>query len=530
MSDRPYADSTPLQSKPVLPAGMAVAIWAAILTVALGSLHFFYSRGLTQLYGDTFAHMEAARRLFDSMTPGVPELGSVWLPMFHLLAAPLAINDHLWRTGLAGSLVSAAAFCLSAWFLFRLALEMNGSVAAAFVALTAFLLCPSMFYLASTPMTEPLAILWAVLAVYGLLRYQMSGRTLCLAGAGVAAFFGTLTRYSEWYVLPFAALFILLARKDSWCVRFRHAVMFSLIAGLGPVLWMLHNAVSYGNPIEFYNGPGSAEAIYAHQVATTAFRYPTGGSVLVSARYYIEDLKLIFGPWLLVLAVLGLMMWGLERRYRKRRAVTLLLLVQLPFYIQAMASAAVPIYVPTYFPHAYYNLRYGIEMLPAIALLVSFVVSPTFSQNFRKGMLTACVVVLCAQNVWMLAGGAQHLPVVKEGVLNTPCNTEPDRALIAFFRSHYDGQRILMQSGEWPCVAPTLDIHYRRILSGDNLKYWRQIPGGAQHFVEWIVAGQGDPVDILIRAYPKAFKDFKLVYRRKFPDQQSISIYRRKGG
>jgi hypothetical protein len=530
MSDRPHADSTPFQSNPVLPVGIAVAVWVAILVVAFGSLHFFYTRGLTQLYGDTLAHMEGARRLFDSMTPGYAEIGNVWLPLFHLLAAPLALNDHLWRTGLAGSLVSTAAFAVSAWFVFRLALEMNASRSAAFVALAAFLLCPSMFYLASIPMTEPLAIMWLVLGVYALFRYQMSGRTLCIIGAAVAVFFGTLTRYSAWYLLPFAALFVFLARKEPWRVRLRHSMLFSVIAGAGPFLWMLHDAIGAGNPIAFYNGPNSAHAIYAHQVATTAFRYPTDGSLLLSARYYVEDLKLILGPWLLVLAVLGLLMWVLERRYRSRRAATLLLLVLLPFYIQAMAGAAVALYVPTYFPHAYYNLRYGIEMLPGIALLASFVISPTLSRNLRNGMLAACLAVLVGQNVWMLAGGARKLPVVREGILNTPCSTKPDQDLIAFFRKHYDGQRILMQSGEWPCVAPTLDIHFRKILCGDNLKYWRQIPRGAQHLVEWIVAGEGDPVDILMRAYPGAFKDFAPVYRRNFPYQQSFTIYRRKGG
>ncbi|HVB28998.1 MAG TPA: hypothetical protein VNG91_04230, partial [Terriglobia bacterium] len=231
MSDRPYADSSSPQSIPVLSAGITVAVWAAILGVAFGSLHLFYTRGLTQLYGDTLAHMEGARRVFDSLTPGYPGTGSVWLPLFHLLAAPLALNDHLWRTGLAGSLISVAAFCLSAWFLFRLALEMSASLAAAFVTLAVFLFCPSMLYLASTPMTEPLAILWAVLAVYALFRFQMSGHTLCVVGAAVAALLGTWTRYGEWYVLPFAALFVLLARKDAWRVRFRHAVLFSVIAG-----------------------------------------------------------------------------------------------------------------------------------------------------------------------------------------------------------------------------------------------------------------------------------------------------------
>ena len=528
MSDRPHADSTPLQLNPVLPVGIAVAVWVAILVVAFGSLHFFYTRGLTQLYGDTLAHMAGARRLFDSLTPGYAALGEVWLPMFHLLAAPLAINDHLWRTGLAGSLVATVAFSVSAWFLFRLALEMNRSIPAAFVALTAFLLCPSMFYLSTTPMTEPLAILWVVLAVYGLFRYQMNGRKLAIIGAGFAAFFGTLTRYSAWYLLPFAALFVFLARKGPWRVRLGRAALFSVIGGAGPVLWMVHNAVSSGNPIEFYNGPNSARAIYAHQVATTAFRYPTDGSLLLSARYYVEDLKLILGPWLLVVAVAGLMMWMLERRYRSRRAAVLLLLVLLPFYVQAMAGAAVPLYVPTYFPHSYYNLRYGIEMLPGIALLASFAVSSTLSRKLRTGILALCLAVLLVQNAWMLAAGPRKLPVVREGILNTPCTAGPDRALISFFRDHYDGQQILMQPGEWPCFAPTLDIHYRKILSGANLKYWRQIPRGAQHLVEWVVAGEGDPVDILMRAYPDAFKNFVPVFHRNFPFQKSFTIYRRK--
>ncbi|MEJ2009570.1 MAG: hypothetical protein P8Z30_15675, partial [Acidobacteriota bacterium] len=235
-------------------------------------------------------------------------------------------------------------------------------------------------------------------------------------------------------------------------------------------------------------------------------------------------------PWTLILAILGLLMWWLERRYRTRRAATLLLLVLLPFYIQAMASAAVALYVPTYFPHSYYNLRYGIEMLPAIALLASFVVSPTLSRNLRTGIMVVCLAVLGSQYVWMFGGGARQLPVVKEGILNTPCATPADEALISFFKIHYDGQRILMQSGEWPCVAPTLGIHYRKILCGDNVKYWRQLRHGAQKSVEWIVAGQGDPVDILMRAYPNAFRDFEKVYHMNLPQQKSFTIYRRKGG
>ncbi|HUZ46653.1 MAG TPA: hypothetical protein VMW54_08450 [Terriglobia bacterium] len=528
MSDRPDAVPSLREPQPVLPLRLALPVAALILAVALGSLAWFYALGLTDLYGDALAHMEGARRIFDSLTPGMGEIGSVWLPLFHLLAAPLAINNHLWRTGLAGSLISIAALSGAAWFLFRLGLEMNGSIAAGFVALAGVLLCPNMLYLGSTPMTEPLAIFWSVVTVYCLFRFQISGRTAWVATAGSAAFLGTLTRYDEWYVLPFAALFILVARRDRWRVRFRRAVLFSVIAGAGPFLWVLHDVLQSGNPLQFYNGPDSAMAIYANQVATTAFRYPTDGSFLISARYYLEDLKLVIGPWSLELAVLGLIVWLIDRRLRSRRAAALLLLVPLPFYVQAMASAAVGLYVPTLVPGSYYNLRYGLEMLPAIALLPSFLVSSELPRKVRMGVLAGLILILGAQGAFMVRKGAGALPVVTEAIRNTPCTTPADRTLVRFFARNYDGQTILMQSGKWPCVAPSLGIPYRKILDASNRKYWLQLPQGPQKWVEWIVRGTRGPVDMLMRAYPDSFGDFVPVYQKTFSNRQTITIYRRK--
>ena len=93
-----------------IPAAANVAAVVSAISAAVAALWYFYSRGLSNLYGDGIAHMEGARRLFDSLTPGYHEIGSVWLPLYHLACAPLAVNDFLWRTGLAGGIVSAAAF------------------------------------------------------------------------------------------------------------------------------------------------------------------------------------------------------------------------------------------------------------------------------------------------------------------------------------------------------------------------------------------------------------------------------------
>ncbi len=518
-----------LGAAPLLSLQASAAVWALILSLAAGSLAFFYSRGLINLYGDGLAHLEGARRIFDSLTPGYQEIGRVWLPLFHLMAAPLALNDFLWRSGLAGSLISTAAFALTGWFLFRLGLEMNRTLAAGILALAAFLLCPNMAYLASTPLTEPLAQLWMVLAVYGLHRFKEGGRTRALVGSGVAACLGTLTRYDGWYLLPFATLFVLLSGNTSWSGRLRQAALFSLLVGWGPLLWLLHNLFRFGNPIDFYNGPYSARAIYAHQLATTAFPYPTEGSLWVSARYYLEDLKLVIGAWPLVLAALGLIAWVADRSQRGRRSAALLLLVPLPFYLHSLAFAAVPLYVPTLFPNTYYNLRYGLQMLPAVAIFSSFLLGACLPRKTRHGLTVILLGIVAGQTALITSGGARELVVVREGIFNTPCRSKRQQAIVTFLRDRYDGGTILMAAGKWPCVMPELGIPFRKTLSETNRAYWLKLPTAPEEWVEWIIRGDGDTVDQLMRAYPQSFEGFELLRRESFPKEGSVAIYRRRG-
>jgi hypothetical protein len=524
------------RSQPVSPAAGApaerVSQWAAralILCATLGALHYFYSRHLTNIYGDAIAHMEGARRLSDSQTPGYAEIGSAWLPLFHLLAAPLAINDHLWRTGLAGSFVSSAAFFVLAWFTFRLAFEMNNNQVAGWVSLAAVLLCPSILYLAATPLTEPLAVMWSVLVVFGLFRYQQSGRIRVLLGAGAAVFFSTLTRYDGWFLLPFATLFVLLCAPAGreWATRLRHATLFAAVGGAGPTLWVAHNAYRFGNPLEFYNGPFSAAAIYARQLATTGFRYPTDGSWLLSLRYYLEDCKLVLGAWSLELAMLGLLVLFFSSARRRRCAAALLLLVPIVFYTESMAHAGVPLYVPTLFPHSYYNLRYGIEMLPGAALYPSFLLGPNLPARRKTAALAVVLCLYLGQAAAMTAGGMEELGVVKESLLNTPCRSGRQRAAIRYLLQHYDGRGIILAAGQWPCVMPEVGIPYRRTITEMNHRAWQQLASGPPLWVGWILRSQGDSVDQLMRAHPSAFRDFRRVLAEAFQNRENLEIYQR---
>jgi hypothetical protein len=63
-----------------------VSTVAILLTAA--SLAFCARHGYLLLYGDAVAHLHIARRIFDSSNPGFSQLGSVWLPLPHLLLLP----------------------------------------------------------------------------------------------------------------------------------------------------------------------------------------------------------------------------------------------------------------------------------------------------------------------------------------------------------------------------------------------------------------------------------------------------------
>src|SRR4026208_1142541 len=97
---------------------VAVAVIATVIIV--NAFLYFLSRGQTYVHIHAIAHVNKARGLFDNFEPGLRNLGSVWLPLPHLLMAPLAAIDSLWRNGAAGSLVSVGCFIGTSLFLFSI--------------------------------------------------------------------------------------------------------------------------------------------------------------------------------------------------------------------------------------------------------------------------------------------------------------------------------------------------------------------------------------------------------------------------
>src|SRR5260221_11061837 len=95
--------------KPSASGSEMVLVAQLAAAVSIASFFYYLRHGDILLYGDAVAHIHIARRVFDSRTPGLFQLGTVWLPLPHLLDIPFIVNDRLWQTGLGASIPSMIA-------------------------------------------------------------------------------------------------------------------------------------------------------------------------------------------------------------------------------------------------------------------------------------------------------------------------------------------------------------------------------------------------------------------------------------
>jgi len=97
----------PATRQETLTVGLA-AVVAGFFALSISATH-----GLMLLYGDAVAHLAKARGLVDTNSPGLGQLGSVWLPLPHLLMLPFIGRMDWWQNGMAGAWPSLICYIVS---------------------------------------------------------------------------------------------------------------------------------------------------------------------------------------------------------------------------------------------------------------------------------------------------------------------------------------------------------------------------------------------------------------------------------
>jgi hypothetical protein len=487
----------------VICAGIsAIAVW------------FVHQRGYTLYYGDAQAHVNHARRILDSRTPGPNQLGTPWLPLPHLLMLPFVRNDWLWQTGLAGAIPAAICFVLAVTFMFAAARSVFRSRAAGAAAAALLALNPNLLYLQSTPMNEPVFLACLMALLYFTVRFARTQSIWLAVGAGLAACAGTLTRYDGWFLLPFVGLYFLIAGGRN---RLAATVVFSLLAATGPLAWLAHNAWYSGDALAFYRGPDSALAIQR------GLAFPGDHEWRMAWLQYRAAARLCLGPVLFWGAVAG----SVAAIFK--RAMWPLILLALPsaFYVLSMHAGQVPIFVPTLWPFSYYNTRYGLALLPLAAFATSALVA--WAPERPRGVFAALAIAVCSAP-WLWHPLPESCITWKESLVNSVARRAWTIEAAEFLHDHYrTGSGVFTTFGDITGIFARAGIPLRDTLTWDNWPQWPATVARPDLFLreEWAVVQGGDPVQTAInRAFLRGPR-YTLQKVVMVKDAPVIEIYRR---
>jgi len=514
----------------VVPDRSAARVAGIAVLVSLYSFFYYVQRSDLLLYGDAVAHINIARRVFDSQTPGLLQLGTVWLPLPHLLMIPFIWSNAMWQNGAGGSIPSMLAYVFGVVGIFRLVRGVLGAdlrtkpaagvgaVAAAF----AYGANPNLIYMQATAMTESIYLalfIWAVAYFAEFIRNlrkndlqqnedfgQMPSARSPLFSCACCLAAAELTRYDGWFlagVMGSAVVVIVLRRWRNQKLR-RGAVRFLLGIAVVPLLWLAYNGVVYGNALAFANGPYSAKAIEQRVGAPNPALHHAG----VAAIYFLKSaqLNMAVGNWgrfwlAAAFVALAIGAWKL----RSQSAPLLLLWVPLAFYALSIAYGSVPIHVYTWWPFATFNQRYGLQLLPMFAVSTGVLAASVFllGTDWRQvGTLALLVALMVASyaSVWK-AGPLCLQEAQRNWRIRSPLNS----AVQSFVARLPRNSRFLMDLGEHVGVMEQAGIPLRQVVNNENHRAWKrpsdpeglweQALADPPGYVDFVIAFDGDAVD-----------------------------------
>ena len=195
-------------------------------------------------------------------------------------------------------------------------------------------------------------------------------------------------------------------------------------------------------------------------------------------------------------------------------------------YVVSVYSGAVPIFLPTLWPHSYYNARYGTSAIPLLALGAAALVALAP----RKGQAGIAIVIVLAGAGWWAFHWRPNQWVAWE---ESRVNSEPAGVDERSGRIHRTALRArngdLTSSYPLTGVLREAGIPLREALDVDNGLFWDAEVGRPDLYPkpEWVIAQGGDGAQTAVNRAGRSGITYRLEKQIIVKGQPVIEIYRR---
>lgn len=495
------------------------------VTGLLAFVYYFFNHQ-NLLYADAISRLNISRKVVDNITPGLAQLGNVWLPLPQILMLPFIWNNYLWHLGIAGAIMSMICYVLGGHFVYKAAFLLTKSPFASIMSLLVYALNINLLYLQTTAMSEALFLCTLAASIYFFIEWFDSNKkkTLVLAALSVSAM--TLTRYEGLAFLlssiPVVYIYSRIKSKKHSTAE-GNTIIYATLACLGFGLWTLYLTAIFGDPLywkHYYATPQATGGIGLYSQAKpfmaavwqyfTSYSWMVGiipsvfslFSIIILLYTSVRKKSFIFLPLLMPLSIFLFMVLTLQRNTP---------IVQPSLNMNTILSGETS-------RGTGFNIRYGLLLLPWVAILSSFLFVP-------KNILVRLVVVLLF-GVQVFSYFYPKYTVIYQ----IPANIyeKPYGEFVAWMKQNYDDGKILISASSHEDQMFEMGFDYKTYIHEGTNKYWKESLDNPSRYAKWVVRDEGHPqdqvahnmnrLDILEREYKLVFENNQLrVYKKILP-------------
>jgi len=475
----------------------------ASFCVSLVALIYFISHGHMNLANyDVVARLNASRKVIDSITPGVGQLGGIWLPFPQVLMLPFIWNNYLWHSGLAGYFISGLSFILGAVYLQKTAYFLTNNRRISLLIWFLFISNINILLLQTMAMSEMFFMFCLILVCYCLIVWIKNHDILYFLLSAFFVMLLTLTRYEGYFVLLGAVIVVLLESFRSFRKEGKDKIegmllLFLTVAGFGIILWCIYSALFYKDPLFWLHsysqtstlaipkGKYSQEDVYGNLEPT----------LFDSLAIYTVVMFFTNGLITVALGILGMLLYFysfIKKTVSKEKTLLLMpvAIISLVVFIFLIIGYFIGFIPHIEFPpvllkgmkirdwsvYADSNVRYGMVLLPCILLFVAF------AAGLNKRFLYI---------ITLLIGIQLFLNLVSPKLLQYPFVSSWRYSISSddahWFASNYDGGLVLLSASRHEDFIFQSGLPYKDFIYEGTREYWRDSLKNPAKYAKWIV-------------------------------------------
>ena len=454
---------------------LSFSIFLISTILSIVSAYYFFSNGNANLaFTDANTRLNIARGIFDNLTPGLSQFGNLWPPFPQILMIPFVFSDFLWRSGLAGWIISGISYVLTALFIYRIVCSLTKKPLYGFVAAIVFIININVLYLQSTAMAESFFWLTITANFYFLYKYLEDKKIKYLVLSAIALDISCLTRYEGYALLLGSVIIVFLScifNRFKLIKTAKTVFIFTIIGSLGILLWSIYLWLFTGNPffeLQYHNISSNAPIAFSTALPT-----------------YVMSVINMAGLFTALIGFVGILYILFSGRVNKNIKILLILPLSLLVLMIFVINKTTPIFQPfmsldTLFnksTNLYYQLsaRYGLNFLIYLIIFSMIMISKI------KHTIFIYVLLITIQTFAYF-----YSPLYLTYQLRETTHYEIP-TYVSWFKKNYDSGSILIYAIKYEPEILAMNLPFKKFIHEGTGYYWTRSFSDPSRYAKWII-------------------------------------------